>query len=56
VVRRAETQNVAISLAEFAPRSLLTPACGLGSTDEAVAARVLELLAPTRQAVLELIA
>ena len=55
VVRRAETQGVAISMDEFAPRSLLTPACGLGSTDEAVAARVLELLAPTRQAVLELL-
>jgi hypothetical protein len=56
VVRRAETQNVAISLDEFASRSLLTPACGLGSTDEIVASRVLELLASTRQAVLEQIA
>lgn len=56
VVRRAETQNVAISLSEFAPCSLLTPACGLGSTNETVAARVLELLSPTRQAVLERIA
>ena len=43
--------GVALPRSAFLQRSLLTPACGMGSTSEAVAERVLALLAPTRQAV-----
>lgn len=53
VVRRAEKQGISITLDEFATKSLITPACGLGSTNEETAERVLELLAPTRQAILD---
>jgi methionine synthase II (cobalamin-independent) len=52
LARRAESQGIELPVQAWASASLLTPACGMGSTSPEVADRVLELLAPTRQAVL----
>ncbi len=43
----AKKRGVALSADEFATRSLITPACGLGSTTVEIAARVLESLQET---------
>jgi hypothetical protein len=52
VTRRAESQGVDLPLARLAGASLLSPACGMGSSSPEVADRVMALLEPTRQAVL----
>ena len=53
--RRAEAQGVELPLSLLAGASLLSPACGMGSTTPQVADRVLSLLEPTRQALLALL-
>jgi methionine synthase II (cobalamin-independent) len=47
IVERAAARGVAIKAEEFASRSLVAPACGLGSTSVEVAERVFEVLAET---------
>lgn len=47
LVDKADLRGVSIGIEEFAGRSLLSPACGLGSTSVAVADRVFEVLAQT---------
>lgn len=53
VTRRAESQGIDLPFSRLAAASLLSPACGMGSTTSEVADRVLALLEPTRQAILE---
>ena len=55
VARRAEAQGVDLPLNIWKNTSLISPACGMGSTTPHVAERVLSLLEPTRQAVLALL-
>lgn len=45
IVKKAAARGVTIKAEEFANRSLLAPACGLGSTSVEVADRVFEVLA-----------
>jgi len=47
VVEKAAARGVAIKAEEFASRSLIAPACGLGSTSVEVADRVFEVIAET---------
>ncbi len=47
IVEKAAARGVTISKEEFASRSLIAPACGLGSTTVEVADRVFEVLAET---------
>ena len=47
IVQKAAGRGVAIRADEFASRSLIAPACGLGSTTVDVADRVFEVLAET---------
>lgn len=55
ISRRAESQGVSLPLNLWTSASLLSPACGMGSTTPEVADRVLSLLEPTRQALLGMI-
>ena len=47
IVEKAAARGVTIQTEEFAGRSLIAPACGLGSTSIEVADRVFEMLAET---------
>jgi len=47
IVEKAALRGVTIKVEEFASRSLIAPACGLGSTSIEVADRVFEMLAET---------
>jgi len=47
IVEKAAARGVTINAEEFASRSLIAPACGLGSTSIEVADRVFEMLAET---------
>ncbi|MBI3167220.1 MAG: hypothetical protein HYZ22_01975 [Chloroflexi bacterium] len=47
IVEKAAARGVTIKAEEFASRSLIAPACGLGSTSIEVADRVFEVLAET---------
>jgi len=47
IVEKAAARGVTINAEEFASRSLIAPACGLGSTSIEVADRVFEVLAET---------
>jgi hypothetical protein len=47
IVQKAAGRGVSIRAEEFASRSLIAPACGLGSTSVEVADRVFEVLAET---------
>jgi hypothetical protein len=47
IVEKAAARGVTIKAEEFASRSLIAPACGLGSTSIEVANRVFEVLAET---------
>ena len=47
IVRKAEAGGLKMKADEFAGRSLIAPACGLGSTSIEVADRVFEILAET---------
>jgi methionine synthase II (cobalamin-independent) len=47
IVNKAAARGVPIQAEEFARRSLIAPACGLGSTSVEVADRVFEVLAET---------
>ncbi|HEU0291886.1 MAG TPA: hypothetical protein VFR47_04080 [Anaerolineales bacterium] len=47
IVEKAAARGVTITAEEFASRSLIAPACGLGSTSVEVADRVFEVLAET---------
>jgi hypothetical protein len=47
IVQKAAARGVTIQAEEFASRSLIAPACGLGSTSVEVADRVFEVLAET---------
>jgi len=47
IVEKAATRGVTIQTEEFANRSLIAPACGLGSTSVEVADQVFEVLAET---------
>jgi len=47
IVEKAALRGVTIKTEEFASRSLIAPACGLGSTSVEVADRVFEVLAET---------
>jgi methionine synthase II (cobalamin-independent) len=47
IVGKAAARGVSITADEFASRSLIAPACGLGSTSVEVADQVLEVLAET---------
>lgn len=47
IVEKAALRGVTIKAEEFASRSLIAPACGLGSTSVQVADRVFEVLAET---------
>jgi hypothetical protein len=47
IVEKAAARGVTIRAEEFAGRSLIAPACGLGSTSVEVADRVFEMLAET---------
>jgi methionine synthase II (cobalamin-independent) len=47
IVEKAAARGVTMNPDEFARRSLIAPACGLGSTSEEVADRVFEVLAET---------
>jgi hypothetical protein len=47
IVEKAAARGVTIKADEFANRSLIAPACGLGSTSIEVADRVFEVLAET---------
>ena len=47
IVDKAAARGVIIQADEFASRSLIAPACGLGSTSVDVADRVFEVLAET---------
>jgi len=47
IVEKAALRDATIKAEEFASRSLITPACGLGSTSVEVADRVFEVLAET---------
>ncbi len=50
ISERATTRGVAISPGEFENRSLITPACGLGSTTVAMAEKVLSFLPEVQKA------
>ncbi|HEX9839302.1 MAG TPA: hypothetical protein VGA72_08155 [Anaerolineales bacterium] len=47
ITQKAAARGVTINADEFATRSLIAPACGLGSTSVEVAERVFEILAET---------
>lgn len=47
ISEKAAARGVAIQPEEFPSRSLIAPACGLGSTSNEVADRVFEVLAET---------
>jgi len=47
IVEKAASRGVTIKADEFASRSLIAPACGLGSTSVEVADRVFEMIAET---------
>lgn len=47
IIEKAAARGVSINTEEFASRSLIAPACGLGSTSIEVADRVFEVLAET---------